>query len=121
MDKNNHKVFSLLIGRYQCLPPHKGHLSLINSVLNEGKNVLIALRQEDGTDKNPYTQEERRKCFNEIYKKEIEEGKVIIIDIPDIEEVCYGRDVGWGIREIKLSKDIEAISASEIRANKENK
>ena len=36
------KKYSLFIGRYQ--PLHAGHINLIRVVLNEGKNVLVALR-----------------------------------------------------------------------------
>jgi len=111
----NRKKYSLLIGRYQCLPPHKGHQTLIDKLLNEGKNVLIALRKEDGTKNNPYTQLERQYHFTKIYKKEIRLGKVKIVNIPDIEEVCWGRGVGWGRREIRLDEKTEAISATKLR------
>jgi len=111
--------YSLVIGRFQCLPPHKGHLALINKVLSEGKRVCIALREADLTEKNPYTYEERKAEFEKIYSSEIKNGLVKIISIPDIEEVVYGRGVGWGIREIRLDKEIEKISATEIR--EENK
>ena len=113
--KQKHKKYSLVIGRFQCLPPHAGHLTLINKVLEEGGNVLIGLRKQDGTDKNPYTQKQRKRAFKNIYKKEIAEGRVIVMNIPDIEEVVYGRQVGWGIREIKLDAKTEAISATKIR------
>ncbi len=112
------KKYSLVIGRFQCLPPHAGHLTLINKVLEEGGNVLIGLRKEDLTDKNPYTQAEREVEFNKIYEKEIKEGRVIMLAIPDIKEVVYGREVGWGIREIRLDSETEAISATKIREGK---
>jgi hypothetical protein len=41
--------------------------------------------------------------------------KVKIIPIPDVEDVCYGRGVGWGIREIRLDAQTEEISATKIR------
>jgi len=40
---------------------------------------------------------------------------VKVIVIPDIEEAVYGRKVGWGIRQIILPEEIEAISATAIR------
>ena len=46
--------------------------------------------------------------------------RVKIIIIPDVDEVCYGRKVGWGIRQIRLSKEIENISATKIRNNGNN-
>ncbi len=42
-------------------------------------------------------------------------GRVEIIYIPDITEVCYGRKVGWGIRRIPLPEEIESISGTKIR------
>ena len=109
-----------MIGRWQCLPPHEGHLGLIRMVLREGNKVCIALRKEDGTDKNPYTQKERREAFRKIFGEEIRKGKIRIINIPDVKEVIHGRDVGWGIREIRLDKETEAISATEVRKKKCN-
>lgn len=115
---DNHKLYSLFIGRYQCPTPHDGHTKLMRVVLDEGKNVCIALRKEDGTNKNPYTQKYRREQFESIFSDEIKDGRVVIIDIPDIEDVCFGRGVGWGVRQIHLDKDIESISATKIREGK---
>ena len=114
-----HKIYSLVIGRFQCLPPHAGHLGIINTLLKEGKNVCIALRENDGTDKNPYSFEQRHREFMKIYGREVCEGKIKIIRLPDIEEVVYGRKVGWGIREIRLDTKTEAISGTELRKKNE--
>ena len=109
------KIYSLLIGRYQCLPPHEGHLTLARTLLAEGKNVCIALRDTPIKESDPFSVAERKAAFEKVFEKEIEEGKVCIIGMPDIEDVCYGRKVGWGIREIKLDEKIEAISATKAR------
>ena len=114
----NHKIYEFVIGRFQCLPPHFGHLQLIRTVLKEGKNVCIALREADGGDKNPYSYEERHRAFQKIFNKEISEGTVKIIKIPDIENVIYGRKPGWGIREVRLDKKLEDISGTEMRKKK---
>ena len=119
--KKGYKIYEFVIGRFQCLPPHDGHLQLIRTVLKEGKNVCIALREADGGDKNPYSYEERHRAFQKIFIKEIGEGKLKIIKIPDIENVIYGRKPGWGIRQIKLSKELENISGTKIRENNEKK
>lgn len=108
-------TWSLIIGRFQCLPPHQGHLALIRTVLNEGGKVCIGLRESDGTEKNPYSLEERRQAFTEIFREEILEGKLCIINLPDIFNVVYGRGKGWGIRQIRLPEKTENISATEIR------
>lgn len=112
-----HKIYSMAIGRYQCLPPHDGHIKLIRKVLDEGKNVCIAIREADMSDKNPYTYNEREECFNKIFKKEIENKSVRIVSIPDIVEVFHGRGVGWGVREIKLDEETEKISGTKMRKN----
>ena len=44
------------------------------------------------------------------------ENKFLIIKVPVISEVVYGRKVGYKISKIKLSKNIENISATKIRA-----
>jgi len=101
---------SLFIGRYQ--PFHVGHAALIDSVLNEGGQVVIAVRDTPISEKDPYSLAERVANIKEKYKQN---KNVEVIAIPDIKEVCYGRDVGWGIRRIRLKKKIEQISATKIR------
>ena len=39
-----------------------------------------------------------------------------VIDVPNIVDITYGRDVGYTISEERLDKEIEEISATEIRA-----
>ena len=102
--------YSLFIGRWQ--PLHKGHKELFNRVRQENKNICIAIRDTPLDKDNPYTAEERKA----IIKEQVPDAKIIII--PDIEEVVYGRGVGYGIREIKLDKETESISATKIRENK---
>lgn len=101
---------SLFIGRWQ--PFHDGHKALIGSVLNEGGRVVIAVRDTPVSENNPYSVTERISNIRAIYKGNL---NVEVIPIPDIKEVCYGRDVGWGIRRIRLTKEIERISATKIR------
>lgn len=99
--------YSLFIGRWQ--PLHEGHLALFDKVRQEGKNILIAIRDTEIGKDNPLSAYERQ----EMIQEQVPDAKVIII--PDIEEVVYGRGVGWGIREIRLDSEIEKISATEIR------
>lgn len=115
------KKYSLFIGRYQ--PLHKGHITLIRKVLDEGKNVCIALRDTPIQESDPYSVAERIVMVEKVFKKEIADGSVVVMGIPDIEEVCYGRRVGWGIRELQLDKETEKISATAIResVNKEDR
>jgi len=102
------KKYSLFIGRYQ--PLHEGHIALFEKVRSEGKNILVGVRDTETNNDNPYSAAERK----EVIKRRCPFAEVIII--PDIEEVVYGRNVGWGIREIRLDSEIERISASEIRS-----
>jgi nicotinamide mononucleotide adenylyltransferase len=112
---NKHKTWTLVLGRFQCLPPHKGHTSIIDKLLEEGKNVAIGLREADMTSKNPYGSGERYLAFAKIYKKQMEEGIIKIVELPDIDEVAYGRTPGWKIREVVLPKEVQEISATKIR------
>jgi len=107
------KQYSFFIGRYQ--PLHEGHTTIIRKVLDEGKNVCIALKDTPIQDTDPYTIEERISMFDSIFEEEISNGRMKIMTVPDIEEVCYGRKVGWGIRKIEVEKEIEEISATKIR------
>ena len=106
------KKYSMFIGRFQ--PLHDGHISLIRKVLDEGKEVCVALRQTPINKSNPYSVRERQLMFQKVFGDTIR-----TIVIPDIEDVCYGREVGWGIREIRLDSEVEAISATAIRAANE--
>ena len=102
---------SLMIGRWQ--PLHDGHVKLIRGVLNEGKKVVVALRDTPIDKKNPYTIEERKAMFKKAFGDEVE-----TVVIPDIEEVVYGRDVGYGIRQVALDAYTEGISATKWREAK---
>jgi hypothetical protein len=82
---------------------------LIQSVIDEGKAVCIAIRDTALDENNPYSISERY----EMIKSAFPEAKVIVI--PDISEVCIGRQVGYGVREIRLDTETESISGTEIR------
>lgn len=107
------KKYSLFIGRFQ--PFHDGHKAIVTSLLQEGKNVLIAIRETEQSLKNPLSSYERYHSIFDFYREGIELGKINLIFIPDIEEVVYGRDVGYNIRQIRLDPELEAISGSKIR------
>jgi cytidyltransferase-like protein len=105
--------WSLFIGRYQ--PPHKGHETLIRTALKQGRRVCIGVRETKIDENNPLTAHQRVTQLSLMFKDEIAQGRVKLKILPDITEVCYGRDVGWGIRQIHLPEEIEAISGTEIR------
>ena len=105
--------YSMFIGRWQ--PWHDGHRWLIDQRLNEGKNVLICVREVSQDDKNPYNPIDVKKNVEKELIDLINSGRVKVIIIPDIESVNYGRGVGYDIIEHIPPKKIGEISATEIR------
>jgi len=101
-------VYSLFIGRWQ--PLHDGHLALFNKVRDEGKRIAVGIRDTAMSEENPYTMQERK----DMFKVKVPDAKVFAM--PNIEEVVYGRKVGWGIREVRLDNVTESISATDIRS-----
>ena len=109
------KRYALIIGRFQ--PLHIGHMSLIQSVLDEGKDVCIAMMDTDKDERNPYSFDERVEMIRKVFK---DESRVKIASIPPIMEVCYGRTPGFWVRRVYHGKETESISASGIRGGKEH-
>jgi adenylylsulfate kinase len=44
------------------------------------------------------------------------EGRFIVVPLPNITNIFYGRDVGYKIEQIELDADLQAISATKVRA-----
>ena len=105
--------YSMFIGRWQ--PWHQGHRCLIDQRLNQGKNVLICIRDVEPNEKQPWTPHEVLMNLSNELEDLIQEGKVKIIIIPDIESVNYGRGVGYEVIEHAPPEDIKEISATKIR------
>lgn len=104
-----------LLGRFQ--PWHKGHTELFKRAISKTGQVVILLREQDGTEKNPFTFEQRKEQIVEELKKEGYEynNNYEIINVPNITHITYGRDVGYKIEQEHFDKDIEEISATKIR------
>jgi phosphopantetheine adenylyltransferase len=110
---NSKNKYSMFIGRWQ--PWHEGHRWLIDQRLNEGKKVLICVRDVEPDEKNPFT---TSWVFNNICKELkdlIDEETVKVMVIPDIESINYGRGVGYEIIEHIPPDEIKEISATKIR------
>jgi cytidyltransferase-like protein len=107
------KKYSVFFGRWQ--PFHRGHYWLINERLKEGKNVWIAIRDVKPDEKNPWTAQEILMNLSEELKELIQEGKIFISIVPDIESINYGRGVGYDIIEHVPPQEIGEISATSIR------
>lgn len=109
--------YSFYIGRFQ--PLHDGHKAIIRGMLEEGKNVCVAIMNTDKSEKNPYGWWERVQMIKEAFGSQVESGRIKIEKIPAIDEVVYGRTVGYDIRQVHLSKELESISATKIRRQPE--
>ena len=104
---------ALFIGRYQ--PFHPGHQPLIEEGLRRVGQVCIAVRNTHGIDaKNPlpfFAVKQRIETALAPYA-----GRFVVVPLPNITNVFYGRDVGYNVERIMLDEETEAISASKVRA-----
>ena len=110
---DNQAPTALLIGRYQ--PFHVGHKSLVAEAIKRTGQCCIALRDVGGTDdSNPYDFE---RVKAEIHAACVEFGnKIKVVELPNIMDVFYGRGVGYNIEQLELSKELQEVSATKIRA-----
>lgn len=112
------KQFSMFVGRFQ--PFHEGHKWIVNQVLEDGKNVLICVRDIKPDEKNPFTAQEVEQNIRRELWKYLTDEKVKVIIIPDIESVNFGRGVGYDIIEHVPPQEISDISATKIREQMKN-
>ncbi len=101
---------TLMLGRYQ--PWHEGHSALYSEAQNRTPQVMIGVRNTYKTsNKDPLT-------FSEVknyIKKEPEMKDSMVIRLPNITNIVYGRDVGYKIEQVELGAETEAISATQKR------
>lgn len=121
------KPTTQMLGRWQ--PWHPGHTELFKRALNETGQVCIMIRnvpqQEDASggrtmtqDDNPFVMEDVR---TNIIKALEAEGfayrrEYIIIGVPNLVDISYGRGVGYTFTEHDLGTEVHDISATKIRA-----
>ncbi len=103
----------MYVGRWQ--PWHDGHQWLIDQQLNEEKNVLLCIGDVEVNENQPWTAQQIYENLTVVHKEKIEEGKIKLMIIPDIESVNYGRGVGYQIIEHVPPTEIHDISATKIR------
>ena len=124
---NPFKPTAQMLGRWQ--PWHKGHTALFKKALLETGQVCIMIRtvpqDEDASggrtmvqDDNPFTVEQ---VIQNIKNALLEEGfeyneEYIIMTVPNIVDISYGRGVGYTFTQHDLGEDIHNISATKIRA-----
>lgn len=109
-DFNNHNEYVLYVGRFQ--PPHLGHIEIFNESLLKNKPICIAIRNTATSEQNPLEPQIVKMLWEKIYK---DNPLVIVIIIPNISGIKYGRNVGYEVEEIKVSPQIGNISATSIR------
>lgn len=107
------KKRAVFIGRWA--PFHKGHLHIMQSKIDQGIPLLILVRD---TPDDVYPVDVRINMINTCMK-ELNVDAVVMV-IPDIESVNYGRGVGYEVNEIHSDPEIESISATNIRESISN-
>ena len=104
---------AMFVGRWQ--PLHTGHQELFKRAMDEGKNVLICIRDIQPDEKNPFSAQQVKENIETFYSDLISEGIVKVIVIPDICSIEFGRGVGYDIIERIPPQEIHDISATKIR------
>jgi adenylylsulfate kinase-like enzyme len=100
----------LLPGRWQ--PLHVGHEWLIQRELNQGKRVVVGIRDTPVSESDPYSTDVRKRMIE--YRYEGEEVEVWVM--PDIEAISYGRQVGYEVREADdIPPEVFEVSATGVR------
>ena len=115
-----------MLGRWQ--PWHDGHTELFRRCHAMTGQVAIMIRQVPekreansrvpGQDDNPFDIETVKQNITVELKKEgftIDEDFVIMV-VPNIVDIGYGRGVGYTFTEHDLGEEIHNISATKIRA-----
>ena len=117
-----------MLGRWQ--PWHDGHTELFKKALTLTGQVVIMVRDVfnfDGDAGAGRTVVQDDNPFGMIQTVEgIERGlaehgftngkEYLILEVPNIVDISYGRGVGYTFTEHDLGKDIHDISATKIRA-----
>jgi nicotinamide mononucleotide adenylyltransferase len=123
------KPTTQMLGRWQ--PWHDGHTALFKKALLETGQVAIMVRDVGGIvgedagagrtaaqNDNPF---EYFTVLSNIQKALIKEGfeygnEYIVMQVPNIVDISYGRGVGYTFTQHDLGDDIHNISATKIRA-----
>ena len=101
---------TLMLGRYQ--PWHEGHHALYVEAGKRTDQVLLGVRNTYNTSEKDPLKFDQVKEY--IAKDEFMDG-AMVLRLPNITNIVYGRDVGYKIEQVKLEDSIEAISATQKR------
>jgi adenylylsulfate kinase len=105
--------YAMFIGRWQ--PLHDGHKAMFQQALDQGKNLLICIREGEVNEKNPFTVEQVKEMIELEYIMFVQAGIIKVMIIPDICSVEFGRGVGYDIIEHVPPTVLGNISATKIR------
>lgn len=123
------KPTTQLLGRWQ--PWHDGHTALFKKALAETGQVCIMVRDVGGIvgkdagagrtakqDDNPFDYTRVHiNIVNGLGEHGFTEGgEYVIMRVPNIVDISYGRGVGYTFTQHDLGEDIHNISATKIRA-----
>jgi hypothetical protein len=124
------KPTTQMLGRWQ--PWHAGHTALFKKALLETGQVCIQIRdvggivgQDAGANRTTTKQDDNPFDLDTVKKNIIDalgaEGFIynedyIIMLVPNIVDISYGRGVGYTFTQHDLGEDIHNISATKIRA-----
>ena len=123
------KPTAQMLGRWQ--PWHDGHTALFKKALSETGQVCIMVRDVGGIvgqdagggrtvaqDDNPFDIETVKNNIIEGLGKEgfIYNQDYVIMLVPNIVDISYGRGVGYTFTQHDLGEEIHSISATQIRA-----
>jgi adenylylsulfate kinase len=106
----NHKSdpTHVFLGRWQ--PLHDGHRTIIDSAADNGKEVVVAIRDTELSEKNPFTAQERKELIEDVYS---DYQNVTTMIVPNIDTVAIGREVGYSI--VSVPQEVAEISGTETR------
>jgi len=122
------KPTTQMLGRWQ--PWHDGHTALFKRALLETGQVCIQIRDVGGIvgadagggrtgsqDDNPFDLETVKENIKAGLKEAgfTYEDEYIIMLVPNIVDISYGRGVGYTFTEHDLGKEVHDISATKIR------
>jgi len=118
-----------MLGRWQ--PWHPGHTALFKKAFAETGQVVIMVRDVGGIvgedvgagrtvtqNDNPFEWEQvKANIVNALWKEDFRENEdYIIMRVPNIVDISYGRGVGYTFTQHDLGEEIHNISATKIRA-----
>ena len=116
------KPTSQMLGRWQ--PWHDGHTALFEKALKKTGQVCIMFRDVSGVDAGVEGQGDNPFKFEEVKKRIIDglsvhgykhKKEYIVLKVPNITDISYGRGVGYSFTEHDLGEEIHKISATKIR------